>query len=611
MKAVYRTGRFLSAMGFQNISALIALGMLRVLFGPNGWFPNQDIFKMADPIVIFLIPLLFAYTGGKMLGDQRGGVIAAFVMVGMISANPGPYAMILPAMVIGPAVGYLIRKSDKWLENRVPVGFELLYHNVAAGLVGILLSIAAVLFLSPLFVSAMHAFFHGTEQLAGSHFLPLTALVIQPAKVLFFNNAINHGILEPLGIQQTKEAGQSILFLLETNPGPGLGLLLGYLFYGKGKDKDNIKSSIAILALGGIQEVYFPYALKNPLTMIALILGGVTGDLVFSLLHAGLVATPSSGSILMLMLMAPKGVHLSVLAGFLASTCVSFLLSARILSRRKEEIKQHMEQGGNKEAETHLQQDDGKNVQKIIFACDAGMGSSAMGAAMLRKKLKQADLDIIVEHASVEEIPPDADMVIVQEQLAARARAASSCAEHIYVSSLVDSVFYDKLTDRLKTQSSWNTRKDTQVQKISQTITTDHILLDQDVSSKREAIRQAGELLVKLGHADPAYVDEMRKRERMLSTYIGNGVAIPHGLHSDSTHIKKAGIVISQYPKGVDFGDGNKAYLVIAIAVPGREHLSILAALAVLVESNEDVRKLVHSDNKEDILQLVKDAIPF
>lgn len=610
MKTVYSAGRFLSKMVFQNISGLIAFGLLRVLFGPKGWLPHPEIYKMAGMIFTYFIPFLFAYTGGKMIGGQRGGVIAAFVVVGMITENPSNYVMILPAMAIGPAVGYVINKLDKWLENRIPSGFELLYYNVAAGLVGILFTILCAFYISPLFIRGLGILFRGTEFLVESSFLPIVALVIEPGKVLFFNNPINHGILEPLGINQAKQAGQSILFLLETNPGPGFGLLLAYLFFNKETEKGTVKSSLAIHVIGGIHEVYFPYALMNPLTIIPLILGGATGDFIFSYLKAGLLSTPSPGSILTLLMMAPKGMHLPVFMGFLGSALVSFLGSALVLSRAKKKTPIGAIKGEYSIVTDPAQTNETSPVRKIIFACDAGMGSSAMGAAALRKKLKQANLDITVVHCSVEDIPSDADMVVVLERLEARAKAAAAHAEMFCVPSFVDSAFYDELTERLKAASPRTEHIQLpESDSRSTSITADHILLKQDVADKWEAIQQAGELLVKLNHVEPRYLEEMKQREQLFSTYLANGIAIPHGINSDSPNIKKGGIVIMQVPKGVDFGDGNIAYLIIAIAGPGNEQLSILSALAVLVECDEKVQTMIHTDNKEDIVQIVKKTI--
>jgi PTS system mannitol-specific IIC component len=275
MKTLDRVGRFLSVMVFQNIAGLIALGMLRIMFGPNGWWPLPEINGLITPMTEYFIPILFGYTGGKMIGDHRGGVVAAFVIIGLVAGNSSAYTMILPAMVIGPAMGFIIKKADKWLESRIPLGLELLCYNVTAGLIGLLFTMAAYYYISPVFVQGLHVIVTGAATIVSSGYLWLIALVIEPAKILFFNNVINHGILEPLGINQTKEFGKSVFFLLESNPGPGFGLLMAYLIRSIKQEKGNVRSAVVIQLIGGIHEVYFPYALRRLLLIIPLILGGM------------------------------------------------------------------------------------------------------------------------------------------------------------------------------------------------------------------------------------------------------------------------------------------------------------------------------------------------
>jgi len=451
MRTLERVGRHLSTVVFQNITALMSLGLIRILFSPMGWFPNPHLYQTVNPALYYLVPTLFAYTGGKVIGGQRGGVTAAFVTIATAVGELNGFSLILPALIIGPLIGFCIKKVDMLLEGRIPIGFELLFYNAAAGIVGCLFSFLFIQYFDTLFIRMMNVLISGIQYLVESNLLPLLAIIIEPGKVLFFNNAINHGILEPLGILHAKESGTSIFFLMETNPGPGLGLLLAYYFMMRGKDKKigNIKSSTIIHALGGIHEVYFPYALMNPFVIIALVLGGLTGNLIFVLLHAGLVATPSPGSTILMLIMAPMSMQLPVLTGFAASAIVTFSSALLILSRQP---------GNENEEESDRVEDviviNSKigEIRKIIFACDAGMGSSAMAAAMLRKRTVDWEREFTIENASIEEIPADTDIVVVNKHLLARAQVVVPDAEFWPVSSFVDEDLYDQLVIRLSAE---------------------------------------------------------------------------------------------------------------------------------------------------------------
>lgn len=611
MKTLDRVGRFFSVMVFQNIMGLIALGIVRVLFGPHGWWPLPGIQDFIDPMIKYFIPILFSYTGGKMIGNHRGGVIAAFVIIGMVAGNPSAYTMILPAMIIGPGIGYIIKQVDKWLEGRIPLGLELLCYNVISGLIGVFFAIMAYYYFSPAFVRVLHIVATGTGMLVTSGYLWLIALVIEPAKVLFFNNVINHGILEPLGIDQTKELGKSIFFLLETNPGPGFGLLLAYFIRVKVQEKGNIRSSMVIQLIGGIHEVYFPYVLIRPLMILPLILGGMSGNFVFSLLDAGLVATPSPGSILALLLMAPKGMHISILAGFMVSACVSFFGCIYLLSRTKIESDNFMDDK-SRITKQELSNEDkkwDKPVEKIIFACDGGMGSSAMGAALLRKKLKQAGLHFTVDNCSVDYLSEDADIVVSNFHLTERAKASVPNAQHYSLHSFLDHAFYEELVDRLKLEQVGDMRQEVTLLVEMSVFTSDHILLHMEARDKWEAIEQIGQVLIRMDHVDTMFIQEMRQREQMFSTYIGNGVAIPHGIDVESKHILKPGIAIAQYPGGVDFGNGDIAYLLIAVVGHHSERLGLISHIAAIIDESETVNRLLQAKSKKEIYDLVATSL--
>ncbi|CAM4156753.1 PTS sugar transporter subunit IIA [Paenibacillus alkaliterrae] len=610
MNRINRIGRFMSNLVFQNIAGLIVLGLIRVLFSERGWFPVPAIDQILDPTLKYYLPILFAFTGGRMIGGHRGGVIASFVMMGMIAGNTSDYSMLMPAMAIGPLAGFIIARTDRWLAERIPVGLELLCYNFAAGLIGALLALTCFFVVADWFVIGMHIIQVGAELVLASNYLAWVALAIEPGKVLFLNNIINHGILEPLGIHQTKEIGHSIFFLLESNPGPGFGLLLAYFLLLKGKEKDNARSSLLIQGIGGIHEVYFPYALMKPVLIMPLIAAGLTGNWVFQLLQASLVATPSPGSIILLMIMAPKGMQIPVLSGVLSSAVISFFGCYFILRRQQKApapVSDAIILKNTPEGDIQLsEQPRSQTIRKIYFACDAGMGSSAMGAALLRKKLKQAGLSVEVGNCSVDEIPQDSDMVISQVQLTDRARKATPGLQHLSINTFMDAGFYDELILQLQGMAL---RRGHAPQPESggsgELFTEKHVLIGAQAEDKWQAVRQVGELMVGLGLVKHAYIASMIEREKMLSTLIGNGVAIPHGVDVPENAIVRTGIVIVQYPEGVDFDNGQKAYLLISV-VSADQQGELMSRVAFMIENKDMVKALVQSESEEEAVRIVR-----
>ncbi|ABR50349.1 PTS system, mannitol-specific IIC subunit [Alkaliphilus metalliredigens QYMF] len=445
-ETIQKFGRFLSGMVMPNIGAFIAWGLITALFIPTGWRPNENLAELVGPMIIYLLPLLIGYTGGKMVGGVRGGVIGAVATMGVIVGVDIP--MFIGAMLMGPIGGYAIKKFDEAVEGKVPAGFEMLVNNFSAGIIGTLVALLAYLAIGPVVQGLNNTLAAGVGAIVNAGLLPLSSLFIEPGKILFLNNAMNHGILGPLGIQETSSLGKSIFFLLETNPGPGLGILLAYWMFAKGMVKQSAPGAIIIHFLGGIHEIYFPYVLMNPILLVAVMAGGASGVLTFSILGAGLVATPSPGSIFALMAMTPRGGYFAVLAGVIVSTTVSFLIAAYFIKRSNNKL----DEGELTEAKERVAGFKGKKskltVSKIIFACDAGMGSSAMAATGLRNKLKKAGLGIEVVNCAIDEIPSDSEMVITHESLTDRARTKAPNAEHISIRNFMNSPEVDELVNR-------------------------------------------------------------------------------------------------------------------------------------------------------------------
>jgi len=444
---IQKVGRFLSGMVMPNIGAFIAWGLITAFFIPTGWIPNEKLSALVGPMIINMLPLLIAYTGGKMVWGIRGGVVGVIAAMGVIVGADIP--MFLGAMLMGPVGGWAIKKWDQLVEPHIPVGFEMLINNFSAGIIGGGLSLLALVIVSPVVSGFSNILMGGVEWIVSKGLLPLASLLVEPGKILFLNNAINHGVFGPLGIQQVQETGRSILFLVETNPGPGLGILLAYWFFTKGAVKETAPASIIIHFFGGIHEIYFPYVLMNPILIIAVMAGGVSGVLTNVIFNTGAVATPSPGSIFALMAVASRGSHIGILLSVAVSAAVSFIVAmpfVRRFDKRNEDAGKQLEA-----AKKQTQEIKGLGkVSKIVFACDAGMGSSAMGANRLKKKLKAAGLkDIVVEHAPVDDVPSDAQLVISHVNLTERAKASAPKARHFSVTNFVNAPEYDEIVEEL------------------------------------------------------------------------------------------------------------------------------------------------------------------
>lgn len=453
-------GRFLSGMVMPNIGAFIAWGVITALFIETGWCPNEKLAQFVTPMSTVLLPLLIAYTGGSAVAGQRGGVIGAIATMGVIVGSDIP--MFIGAMIVGPLAAWIIKKFDKAVEGHIKAGFEMLVNNFSLGIIGAILACLAMYGVAPLVTGMNSVMRAGVDVFVSHGLLPLASIFIEPAKVLFLNNAINHGILSPMGIQQVEETGKSIFFLLEANPGPGLGILLAYCIAGKGNAKSSAPGAVIIHFLGGIHEIYFPYILMNPLLLISVIAGGASGIFCFNLFNVGLTAPASPGSIIAIMMMAEKHSYFGLIVGVAVAALVSFAISVPILKfmgkdtsledaqRQKDAMKKQAKGIAAETAATVPAANTGK-VTKIAFACDAGMGSSAMGATVLKKKLAAAGLEgIEVIHTPVSSIPADVQIVVTHEELGERAAHSNPNAERILITNFLAAPEYATLVEDLK-----------------------------------------------------------------------------------------------------------------------------------------------------------------
>ena len=607
-------GKFLSAMVMPNIGALIAFGFLAALFIDTGWIPNKAFSSMVSPMLTYLIPILIASTGGKMVGGDRGRVVGAIAVVGAIMSDTS-ITMLMAAMVMGPLAGFCIKKFDEAMDGHMPAGFEMLINNFSAGIIGMLMAILGYLAIGPIMSGVLAVLSAGVKVLVDHSLLPLVAVFIEPAKVLFLNNAINHGIFTPLATEQAAEVGKSIMYMLEPNPGPGLGVLLAYMFFCKDKTtKDSAPGAIIIHLFGGIHEIYFPYILMNPLVIVGPIVGNIAAIFWFSLTNCGLKGPASPGSIIAFMLMTPGPDMLKVAIGVLLSAGISFAIASPIVrmagSKSLEEAQNEM---AAMKAESKGQTvpaviERNGEIKKIVFACDAGMGSSAMGATKFRNRIKAARPDITVINTSVDNIPSDCDIAVVQTTLADRAKKSAPQAQLITIGNFLadpalDSLYFQLTTSDLPlTEPVAAEAEEEEAPAKKQVIVKEGIRLGQKPVSKEEAIRAAGELLHELGYVEEDYIEAMQEREKLITTYMGMGVAIPHGTTQAHRTVKKTGIVFLQYPEGVDFGD-EKAQLIFGIAGIGNEHMDLLSEICNMLEDEERLEKLKTTGDIDWVLE--------
>lgn len=469
MKAKIQTfGRFLSGMVMPNIGAFIAWGLLTALFIEKGWFPNEQLSSIVSPMLTYVLPILIAYQGGKMVGGDRGALMGAIATIGVICGTE--YTMFMGAMIMGPLAGLVIKKFDKAVDGHIPAGFEMIVNNFSVGILGLIMAVIGYYLIGPFMGVILGALSAGVNVLVTHGILPLVTVFVEPAKILFLNNAINHGIFSPLGAEQIAESGKSVFYMIESNPGAGAGILLAYMFFSKDKKtKDSAPGALIIHLFGGIHEIYFPYVLMNPLLLLAAIGGSLAAMTYYTIFDLGLSGPASPGSIIAYLLMAPKGSTLAVLLGVVIAAAVSFVIAIPIIRLAGNKHEGSLEDASAKmkdmkaaskgeavsvsveETEQQTAAIPAEEIKHIVFACDAGMGSSAMGASVLKKKIQKAGLDIEVTHASVSSIPPEAQIVVTHQDLKERAMKSAPQARLVTITNFMTAPEYDELVESLKT----------------------------------------------------------------------------------------------------------------------------------------------------------------
>ena len=616
---VQRFGTFLSGMIMPNIGAFIAWGLITALFIPKGFFPNEALAAMVGPMITYLLPLLIGYTGGKMVHGVRGGVVGAVATMGVIVGTDIP--MFIGAMILGPLTALIMKKLDKFWEGRVKPGFEMLIDNFSAGILSGIMAVVGLVLVGPVVLAFSNAAGKAVEFLVNNGLLPLTSLFIEPAKVLFLNNAINHGILTPLGTEQALANGKSILFLLEANPGPGLGLLLAYAIFGKGLAKASAPGAAVIQFLGGIHEIYFPFILMKPIMILATIGGGMTGIFVLVITKAGLVAPAAPGSIFAVFAMASRDSYFGVALSVLLAATVSFVIASFILkvSPVKDvdrdtlgEATAKMEaMKGKKSSVSSALANAGANgpISTIVFACDAGMGSSAMGASVLRNMIKKAGFpEVKVTNSAIANLTDSYDVVVTHQDLADRAAPYTASATRFAVDNFMNSPRYGEIVELVKASNSAGAATAPVEQETGDlaggnVLPRESIVLEGTATTRDAAIDEAGALLLARGAVNAAYVASMHEREESVSTYMGNFLAIPHGTNEAKGNIASSAVSIIRYPNGIDW-NGKTVKFVVGVAGVNNEHLAILSSIARVFTDTDQVARLEHAASIDEVLDI-------
>ena len=606
---IRKFGGHMSGMVMPNLGAFVGWGLLAALFIPTGWIPNEKLNEMVGPILNYLLPLLIGYTAGYNIHGQRGGVIGAFTTMGVIVGSD--ITMFSGAMIMGPFSSWLLKKFDHAVEGKIKPGFEMLINNFSLGILGFALAILGYLIIGPV-VNAIIAFLTaGINFLIAKKLIPLLAVFMCPAQVLFLNNAVNHGIISPIAFAQAQEAGKSLMFLLDSNCGPLLGTLCSIAVFGKGKAKETAPMAMFIAGIAGIGEVYFPFILANPIMIFATMGGLATSLLLLVVLGGGLVGMPSPGSLINIALMTPKDAAVANVLAIGAGFAVALLIGSFILKTiGSPEEEADLAVGGidmgtkTAKPEAALKKhkpSSGGAIRYIIVACDSGMGSSAMGASVLKNRLqKEGYKDIKVKNSSASRIDPDADMIITLEGLIERAKLSvdNTGREFLAINNFLKEADYDRALEVIEDRNG--------KEKAKPILSEENIALNVKVKDKEEAIRYAGKILVENAYTTPKYIEHMMERERRFSVYIGNHLAIPHGIESSDSEIYTSGLSVVQIPEGVDFGDGNIAYVVIGIAGKDGTHLNMLSNIALICAEEENIEKMRHAENKQEIMELLK-----
>lgn len=463
MKRLLHTfGKFYSRVMMKFIGIFIFVGILMVVFGEHGWMPNKDIYAISQFVYAFVIPILIAYTSGSLhqegtAENNVGGVLAVMAVTGMLNANSE--IGIMGALILAPLCGLLWRRGLEPLLNHWNSSADMLVRNLVIAGSGSILAILSYYVLTPTIVDISQMLMMGISYLVKHRLIFLLSFLIEPIKVLFLNNSIHHGILLPLAMQQAEQAGDSILFLLETNPGPGLGILLA-LYIKRTKKRKEYAASIFAEFIGGIHEVYFPEALANVWLFLPLVAGGTVGNLCFSFLDVAAVTAISPGSIITFLLVCNKNKIVGAFIGVVLSVLTSLFLAISILciqekwkkrNRTCVKVKEEPVLEEEKRIEVPSIKEGGTMKEKVGFICDAGVGSSAMAAALFRRKLQELQIgEVEVSAYAVDQVPTDLTLAVCQKDFRELLLGELSDTQIVVVESLLNQTELTRIAEEIK-----------------------------------------------------------------------------------------------------------------------------------------------------------------
>lgn len=623
---VQKFGSVLSAMVMPNIGVFIGWGLLAALFIDTGWIPNAYLNVLVSPILTYLLPALIGYTGGFNVHGRRGGVIGAFATMGVVVG--ADVTMLVGGMIMGPLAAWILKKFDKAMEGKVKPGLEMIVDNFSLGIIGFFLCLLGYVGVAPVMTAIQNFLAAGVSLMMEHGLLPLVSLFVSPSQVLFLNNAINHGIMIPLGIEQAAATGKSILFLVEANGANWVGLALAFAVFGSGMSKKSAPGAAFIMFFGGIAEVCFPYALTLPLTILGPMAGCTFSLFVLSLFGGGTVGPVSPGSVIAMYMMTPKSSLVANTIAYFGSLVVSFLVTG-LMIKLTDKGEDAVEDGGTAlspeeaeraaaaAAETLGAAGSIKELKKVIFACDAGMGSSAMGVSILKTRMQKKGLSPQIAHVAVSDIPDDADVVVTNINLAERAKNTTQGRIPILtLSNFMDQGEYDRIVAQIQAMIGSGAQPGTQAADAAADADSgrkpekpifceDNILLGAKFADRVEAIEACADIFINNGYASPEYKQDMIERDKDVSVYLGNGVAMPHGLKRSDDLIKTSGVCFVQVPEGVEFDDGEQAYILIGVAGKGDEHIDILAQVAEILMDDDKAAALRKASSKQEVLEIM------
>ncbi|MGI6110048.1 MAG: PTS mannitol transporter subunit IICBA [Eubacteriaceae bacterium] len=610
---IQKFGAVLSAMVMPNIGVFIGWGVLTALFISTGWCPNEYWNKLVSPILTYLLPILIGYTAGYNVYGRRGGVIGAFATIGAVIGSD--VTMLIAGMILGPLAAWILKKFDNAVKGKVKPGLEMLVDNFSLGLIGVALCMLGYAIFAPIMTSIQDVLGAGVNFLTAKGLLPLVSIFVQPAQILFLNNAINQGIMIPLAIQQAAETGKSVLFLVEANGANWVGVALAFSVFGTGLAKKTAPGAAFIMFFGGIAEVVFPYCLMMPLTILGPIAGNIFSLFILTTFGGGTVGAVSPGSVISFYMMTPKDSLLVNTIAYFGSLVITFVVtgfilkvfgpketSEGLLTETLDEKSGDADMLAKRSASTSTVTRHIAALKKVVFACDAGMGSSAMGVSILKTHLQKAGLFPDINHVAIAEIPKDADVIVTNVNLEERAKISTEGKIPILtLSNFMDQKEYDRIVSEIQEMME---NKD--AVPLKDLMPDENILLGAAYQNKKEAIEACADIFIKGGYVIPAYKEDMIERDKDASVYIGSGVAMPHGLPSSKKTIINSGICFIQVPDGVDF-DGNTAYLLIGVAGREEEHVDMLGQIATKLCDEENIAKLGKAKTcaeVRDILQI-------